>query len=235
MVYIGTSGFQYPEWRGSFYPETMPEKEMLPYYAARFRTVEINYTFYRLPSPATVISWLEATPADFKLTLRASRRITHDARLNDCGNLVKVLYQRAALLGDKLGILLFQLPEDFFKTPEALDAFLGSLPKGVRTAWEFRSDTWFADDVYEVLRRHNAALCVADSETISTPVVATADYGYFRLRDEGYQQADIQRWSEVIGPHTADGREVYVYFKHESEGKGADFGTRLMAALGVSR
>lgn len=230
MVWVGTSGFQYPEWRGSFYPEAFPEKEMLRFYAERFRTVEINYSFYRLPNPRTIQGWVDGTPPGFKITLKAPRRITHDSRLKECGELLQVFCERAALLGDKLGALLFQLPGNLRKKPEVLGTFLECLPEGVRCAFEFRSDSWFSEEVYDCLRSRNCALCIADSEKLSTPVVATADWLYFRLRDEGYGPDDIRRWAETIRP-LSEGRETFIYFKHEEKGLGPEFGRQLLEAL----
>jgi uncharacterized protein YecE (DUF72 family) len=230
-VWVGTSGYNYPEWKGSFYPEKMPAAEMLPYYAARFPTVEINNTFYRMPNEKTVGGWSEATPERFKLTLKAPKRITHDARLKDCAENTQRFLEVAATLGPKLGALLFQLPPNFKKDLARLDSFLETLPPGVCAAFEFRNPSWLDDDVYARLKAKGLALCVADSERLSTPVEITADYAYFRLRDEGYKPDDIARWAQTIRAATADCRDVYVYFKHEEEGKGPEFGRLLMDAL----
>jgi uncharacterized protein YecE (DUF72 family) len=230
VIWVGTSGFQYPEWRGSFYPEKFPEKQMLGFYTQHFQTVEINYSFYRLPSTQTIQGWVEGTPPGFKVTLKAPRRITHDSRLKECGELLNVFCDRARLLGDRLGALLFQLPGNFKKKPEVLDTFLECLPTDLRCAFEFRSDTWFSDEIYDCLRQRNCALCIADSEKLSTPVVATADWVYFRLRDEGYGPEDIQRWSDTIRP-LSERRDIYVYFKHEEKGLGPEFGRQFLARL----
>src|SRR5262245_4493615 len=171
---------------------------MLPYYAERFPTVEINYTFYRMPNEATVAKWAQETPPSFKLTLKAPRRITHDNRLKNTGSYVAPFCLVAGTLADKLGALLFQLPPNLKKDTALFDAFLAELPQKVCAAFEFRHPSWFDDDVLERLRARNLALCVADSEKLSTPVEITADYAYFRLRDEGYTPADIARWAETI-------------------------------------
>jgi uncharacterized protein YecE (DUF72 family) len=231
MIWIGTSGYNYPEWKGSFYPADLPAAKMLPYYSARFPTVEINYTFYRMPTEKLVGNWASQTPSPFKLTLKAPRRITHDSRLKDCAPLVSTFCQVASTLGDKLGTLLFQLPPFFKKDLAIFDAFLVGLPVGVRAAFEFRHASWLGDDVYERLARRNLALCVADSEKMSTPVRMTADYAYFRLRDEGYTAADITRWADTIARETAASRDVFVYFKHEDEGKGPELAKMLMERL----
>ncbi|MGB7220030.1 MAG: DUF72 domain-containing protein [Vicinamibacterales bacterium] len=231
MVWIGTSGYNYPEWKGSFYPADLPAAKMLPYYAARFPTVEINYTFYRMPTEKLVAGWAGQTPSPFKLTLKAPRRITHDSRLKDCAPLVRSFCQVASTLGDKLGVLLFQLPPHVKKDLAVFDTFLGWLPPGVRAAFEFRHASWLDDEVYERLAGRQLALCVADSEKMSTPVRITADYAYFRLRDEGYTESDISRWADTIARETAVCRDVFVYFKHEDEGKGPEFAKLLMQRL----
>jgi uncharacterized protein YecE (DUF72 family) len=231
MIWVGTSGYNYPEWKGSFYPETLPAAKMLPYYAERFQTVEINYTFYRAPNEKILDGWNRATPPGFKLTLKAPKRITHDARLRDCGDRVRQLLETAATLGPKLGALLFQLPPNLKKDVALLDAFLETFPPKVCAAFEFRHPSWLGDEVYARLRARNLALCVADSEKLSTPVEITADYGYFRLRDEGYTPDDVARWTDTILERTAACREVFVYFKHEESGKGPEFGRLMLDRL----
>jgi len=230
-VRVGTSGYNYPEWKGTFYPETMPVAKMLPYYAERFSTVEINYTFYRMPNEKIVSGWSLATPPGFRLTLKAPKRITHDARLRNCGDAVRQFLDVAATLGPKLGALLFQLPPNLKQDLPLFDAFLEGVAPGAPAAFEFRHPSWFSDEVFERLRARNLALCVADSEKLATPVEITADYAYFRLRDEGYTPADIVTWAEVIRERTSACRDVYVYFKHEEEGKGPEFARLLIDAL----
>jgi uncharacterized protein YecE (DUF72 family) len=232
-IWIGTSGYSYPEWRGSFYPEKFPTNKMLAYYAERFRTVEINNTFYRMPNEKLVSEWSEGTPPGFKLTLKAPKRITHDSRLRDCADSTQRFLSVANTLGDKLGALLFQLPPFAKKDVAVLDAFLATLPPNTRAAFEFRHPSWMDEEVFARLRARNLALCVADSEKFSTPVEITANYGYFRLRDEGYQPADIQGWAGVIREKTAACEDVFVYFKHEEQGIGPEFARILMDALAV--
>ena len=234
MIWIGTSGYNYPEWKGSFYPADLPAAKMLPFYAARFPTVEINYTFYRMPTEKLVAGWAAQTPSPFKLTLKAPRRITHDSRLKNCGELVDAFCRAASTLESKLGALLFQLPPTAKKDLALFDAFLADLPPKVRAAFEFRHPSWLDDEVFDRLATRNLALCVADSEKMSTPVRVTADYAYFRLRDEGYTEDDIRRWAETIGRDTASCRDVFVYFKHEEEGKGPFFARLLMERLGLT-
>jgi len=232
-LYVGTSGYSYKEWKGTFYPEDLPDKQMLHFYGERFRSVEINNTFYRMPNEKSVAGWSQATPERFKLTLKAPQRITHQARLRDCAQLVQYFLQVAATLGPKLGALLFQLPPYLRKDLALFDAFLETLPPGVCAAFEFRHASWLDTEVYARLKARGLALCVADGEKVSIPVEITADYGYFRLRDAGYTAQDIARWAQVIRDSTADCREVFVYFKHEEAGKGPEFARRLLDALGA--
>ena len=229
-VLVGTSGYNYPEWRGTFYPEKFSTDRMLAYYAERFPTVEINYTFYRMPTEKLLKGWFDGTPERFTFALKAPRRITHDAKLQRCEDTLQVFCRTAQTLGPKLGVLLFQLAPNFKKDVDVLRGFLELLPEGTRAAFEFRHASWFDADVYAALRERNTALCIADSEKLSTPVEPTADYGYFRLRDEGYQQADIERWAGTVA--ALQPRDTFVYFKHEEQGLGPDFARRFIAALG---
>ena len=228
---VGTSGYNYPEWKGSFYPEKFPQKKMLPYYAERLDTVEINYTFYRLPTQRLLAGWSAVTPAGFRFTLKAPRRITHEARLADCTEITRAFCRAAETLGDKRGALLFQLPPWFRKNVDVLARFLDTLPPDARAAFEFRHASWHDPAVTELLAAHGAALCIADSERLRTPVHVTARHGYFRLRDQGYGDADLARWAETIARSTGDCQEVYVYFKHEERGAGPDFAKRLLDRL----
>jgi uncharacterized protein YecE (DUF72 family) len=230
-VLVGTSGYNYPEWRGTFYPEKFSTAKMLAYYAERFPTVEINYTFYRMPTEKLLAGWAAGTPEKFSFTLKAPRRITHDAKLQRCEELVEAFCTTARTLGPKLATLLFQLPPNFKKDVAVLRTFLALLPEGTRAAFEFRHASWFDPDVFEALRARRLALCVADSEKLHAPVEVTADYAYFRLRDEGYQQADIERWAQTVRqlPGVTD---AFVYFKHEEQGLGPDFARRFVEAVG---
>lgn len=232
--WIGTSGYNYPEWKGIFYPADLAAGSMLRYYAARFSSVEINYTFYRMPTERTVAAWAQATPQAFTFTLKAPRRITHDARLREVDELVRRFVEVALVLGDKLGVLLFQLPPSFRRDLSALDGLLDLLPGTVRAAIEFRHPSWHAAEVFDRLERRKVALCIADSDRLTTPVVVTADFAYFRLRDEGYRAADLARWARTIADHSRSCQDVFVYFKHEAQGKGPEFARRLMQELGVT-
>ena len=232
MFWVGTSGYNYPEWKGSFYPADLAAKKMLPYYAARFPTVEINYTFYRMPTEKLLAGWAEQTPSPYKFTLKAPRRITHDSRLKDV-DAVTHFCEVASTLGDKLGTLLFQLPPFLRKDLVVFDAFLAQLPAGVRAAFEFRHVSWLDEEIFGRLADRNLSVCIADSEKLSTPVRITADYAYFRLRDEGYQPDDIKRWADTIAGSTEACKDVFVYFKHEESGKGPEFARLLMDHLGL--
>lgn len=228
MIRVGTSGFQYPEWRGTFYPEKLSTAKMLPFYAGRFSTTEINYTFYRFPSIKTLDGWSEATPGNFSFSLKAPRRITHDARLKDCSEMLHRFVDTLATLGPKFGAVLFQLPPNFKKDCAILNDFLNEMPHGLRAAFEFRHPSWHDEETFATLKDHNVALCVADSEKLSTPVVTTADHGYFRLRHEGYTAKDLERWAEVIRGESRKCPEIFVYFKHEEKGLGPEFARRLI-------
>jgi uncharacterized protein YecE (DUF72 family) len=230
-TWVGTSGYNYPEWKGSFYPEKLPAAKMLPFYAQSFTTVEINYTFYRVPNAKTLAGWDRDTPEGFRLTLKAPKRITHIARLKDCAELLEYFLRVSATLGAKLGALLFQLPPYFRKDLPVLDAFLAQLPEGTCAAFEFRHASWMEAEVFARLRARNLALCIADSEKFSTPLEITASYGYFRLRDEGYTPEELRRWAGLIRANTGGCSDVYVYFKHEEAGKGPQFAHILVQAL----
>jgi len=227
-VFVGTSGYNYPEWRGTFYPEKFSTDKMLAYYADRFPTVEINYTFYRMPNEKLLAGWSAGTPDRFSFTLKAPRRITHDTKLQRCEELTQAFCRTAQTLGPKLAVLLFQLPPTFKKDVAVLRDFLEVLPDGTRAAFEFRHASWHDADVFDALRARGIALCFADSEKMSTPIEVTAGYAYLRLRDEGYQQADIERWATTVAALPVS--DVFVYFKHEEQGLGPDFARRFIEA-----
>jgi uncharacterized protein YecE (DUF72 family) len=233
MILVGTSGYNYPEWKGSFYPEDLPAKKFLPYYASKFPTVEINYTFYRMPTPQLVAGWRAQVPAEFRFTLKAPKRITHDRRLRaaDVAESLQGFLTAAAELGPQLAALLFQLPPNFKKDLVLFNEFLALLPPRTTAAFEFRNDSWLDDSVYDALRARNLALCIADSEKRETPLVTTATYAYFRLRDEGYGAGDIAQWTKTARTLSEKASDVFVYFKHEDEGKGAAFGQQMLSLL----
>jgi uncharacterized protein YecE (DUF72 family) len=216
-VLAGTSGYSYPEWKGHFYPEKLPARQMLRFYAERLRTVEINNTFHRMPTPALLAGWAAQVPEDFAFVLKAPRRITHDQRLREVGDLVRHLAGTAALLGSRLGPFLFQLPPFLGKDASLLRDFLAVLPEGMRAALEFRHATWFDDETYEALRARNAALCWADTGAAGDPPpVVTADWGYLRLRRVDYSDDDLVAWAERVRGQAWG--EAFVFFKHEERG-----------------
>jgi uncharacterized protein YecE (DUF72 family) len=229
MIWVGTSGYNYPEWKGSFYPQDLPAAKMLPYYAARFPTVEINYTFYRMPNEKLVAGWAAQTPDPYKLTLKAPRRITHDSRLRNCGDLVSAFCGVAGTLGDKLGALLFQLPPNFKKNPEVLREFVELVPEGTRAAFEFRHESWFDDEVRDALRERKAVLCTADTEEggPAAEIAPTADWGYLRLRRADYTDDGVGAWADRI--RAQPWQDAFVFFKHEDEARGPALAERLIA------
>ena len=225
QLLAGTSGYSYKEWLGHFYPEKLAAGAMLRYYAERFATVEINNTFYRMPAPDMLARWSEEVPDHFAFTLKAPRRITHEKRLREAEAEVTEFLRRAATLGSKLGVLLFQLPPFLRKDLPRLRDFLEALPPGRRVAVEFRHDSWQDDEVYEALRTRAAMLCVTDTDEGDTPFVATADCGYVRLRRTHYDEADLRAWVERIAAQPLT--RVYVYFMHEDEALGTRFARTL--------
>jgi uncharacterized protein YecE (DUF72 family) len=217
-VRAGTSGFSYKEWKGSFYPEDLPASRMLAFYAERLTAVEINNTFYRMPKPALLEGWSAEVSPEFRFVLKASQRITHFKRLKEAGDEVAYFFRVAATLGERLGPALFQLPPNLKKDLPRLEAFLETLPAGARAAFEFRHASWFEDDVFAALRSRGAALCLAEDEELATPVVATADWGYLRLRRQDYKDADVSAWAARVREQAWS--EAYVFFKHEDAGSG---------------
>ena len=231
QVLVGTSGYSYKEWKGTFYPEDLKPPDMLRYYAERLTTVEINNTFYRMPNASLLENWSAQVPEAFVFVLKGSQRITHMQRLKNAGESVAYLFATAATLGPKLGPVFFQLPPSLKKDVPRLAAFLELLPSDREVAFEFRHDSWLDEEVYARLRARNFALCVADTEERSVPVIATADFAYLRLRDEGYDDEAIRTWTALAQDLSTRCRDVFVYFKHEDAGKGAAFGQRMIELL----
>ncbi|MGH8509700.1 MAG: DUF72 domain-containing protein [Gammaproteobacteria bacterium] len=221
----GTSGYSFKQWLGHFYPEKLPASAMLRYYAERLPTVEINNTFYRMPAEAMLVRWAQEVPEHFAFTLKAPRRITHDKRLREAESEVAEFLHRAAVLGEKLGVLLFQLPPYLRKDVPRLRDFLGQMPSDQRVAFEFRHASWQDDEVYETLRARGAMLCVTDSDEGNTPFVATSDCGYVRLRRTQYDDGALRAWTERIAARRL--ARTYVYFKHEDEALGTRFAQRF--------
>jgi uncharacterized protein YecE (DUF72 family) len=225
-VLAGTSGFSYKEWKGSFYPEDLPADRMLAYYSERLPAVEINNTFYRMPKPALLESWAAEVAPEFRFVLKASQRITHFKRLKDTGSDVEYFFGVASTLGERLGPVLVQLPPNLKKDLPRLEAFLATLPAGARAAFEFRHASWFEEDVFEALRGKGAALCVAEDEELATPLVATAPWGYLRLRRQDYDGAAVAAWADRVRAQSWS--EAYVFFKHEDAGAGPRLASQFL-------
>ena len=218
-LHVGTSGYSYKEWKGSFYPEKLPAKDMLPYYASKLSAVELNNTFYRLPQPSMVESWKGQVPEGFRFSVKASQRITHFKRLKDVEAETKYMLETVGGLQEQLGVVLYQLPPNMKKDIERLQSFVAHLPADIPAAFEFRHPTWFEDDVLETLRSRNLALCVSDTDDLPVHQIdRTADWGYLRLRRVSYSGDDLKQWSERIGMQ--NWTTAYVFFKHEDEGTG---------------
>src|SRR5438034_5693082 len=217
--HVGTSGYSYKEWRGNFYPEKLPAKEMLSYYASRLPAVEINNTFYRLPQKSMLENWKEQVPENFRFSVKASQRITHFKRLKDVAEETRYLIEAVSVLEDRLGVILFQLPPNMKKDFERLEMFVSQLPEGTRAAFEFRHPTWFDDEVLELLRSKNQALCTSDTDDLpATNIDKTADWGYLRLRRVNYSEENLAEWLARVRAQNWD--TAYVFFKHEDEGTG---------------
>jgi uncharacterized protein YecE (DUF72 family) len=225
--YVGTSGYSYPKWQGTFYPKKLPAEHMLRFYGAHFRTVEINYTFRRLPTASVVQTWTDAVPAAFQFVLKAPEQITHRQRLKDSAAAVANFLDIAAQFKERLGPLLFQLPSNFKKDVPRLRTFLALLPRQRRVTFEFRHPSWFDDEVFELLRSCHSALGIADAEDdLEVPVVATTDWGYVRLRRPDYSAAALKTWVQRLQQQAW--QDVFVFFKHEDKGKGPQFAQRFL-------
>jgi uncharacterized protein YecE (DUF72 family) len=227
QLLAGASGYSFKEWKGNFYPQSIKPDAMLAWYGERLPTVEINNTFYQMPKASVLENWAKSTPAGFRFAIKASRRITHFARLKPetAADSVEFLYRNLAALEAKRGPVLFQLPPQMKKDLPRLNEFLRLLPEGHRAAFEFRNDTWFADDVYDALKAAGAALCVSEREdNAPPPLVETAPWGYVRLRLESYSDEDLRKWAARLAA-TGWG-DTYVYFMHEPTAP--DYARRLM-------
>jgi uncharacterized protein YecE (DUF72 family) len=230
-LYVGTSGYSYKEWKGSFYPEKIPAKEMLRFYSERLSTVEINATFYRMPQQSMLENWKEQVPGTFRFSLKASQRITHFKRLKETSEETKYFLETASVLGEQLGVVLFQLPPNMKLDLPRLETFLAQLPPTPRSAFEFRHPTWFDDDVLELLRSQNRALVVSDTDDLpTTHIDKTADWGYLRLRRVNYSEENLAEWLERI--RGQDWNETFVFFKHEDEGTGPKLAAQFLKLAG---
>jgi uncharacterized protein YecE (DUF72 family) len=239
-LYVGTSGYSYKEWKGTFYPEKMSEKQMLAFYAQHFNSCEINATFYRMPNTATLEKWASEVPASFVFTLKASQRITHQKRLKEIDELLTYFLDTAKILGDRLGPILVQLPPNMKRDDQRLTDFLAKVPATVKVAFEFRHPSWAVPEVQAILQSKNAALVLSDGEEDPAPgeeaekpgertlppIQATADWGYLRLRRCDYIEPEVTWWTRQIAAQPW--KTAYVYFKHEDEGTGPDLAVRFL-------
>lgn len=231
-VIVGTSGYSYKEWKGTFYPDDLPAAKMLSFYAAHFGSVEINNTFYRMPDAKTMEKWASEVPDGFTFVLKAPQRITHQKRLAGAEGDIRHFVEVGSVLGPKLGPLLFQLPPYFRKDVEKLRGLLAAVPRENRVAFEVRHESWLDDEVYSVLRDHDVALCASDTDEVADPdriLVPTASWGYQRLRRTEYSDEQLAAWARRV--ESQSWSDAYVFFKHEDEGKGPAFAKRFLAAL----
>ncbi len=225
-IYIGTSGYAYKEWKGKFYPEKISSKEMLRFYSGRLKTVEINNTFYRMPNESVLMSWAEQVPGDFVFAVKAPQVITHLKRLRDVSEETRYLFKTLSVLGRRLGPVLFQFPKSFRADRTALQDFLSLIPGDRACAFEFRSPSWLNDEILRLLRERGSSLCIADvDENPANEIIRTAPWGYLRLRRSDYTDADLSQWLERIVSQKWE--EVFVFFKHEGDAKGAEMALRF--------
>ena len=230
-LFVGTSGYAYPAWKGRFYPAKLPAKQMLGYYAERFPAVEMNNTFYKLPTAASLTATAAGVPAGFRFAVKAPQQITHIRRLKDADAAVAELLESIPALGDRLGPLLFQLPPNLKKDADRLRTFLTLLPKTVRAAFEFRHPSWFDDEVFGLLRASGAALCLAEADDdLGVPAVATAGWGYLRLRRAEYDDQFLKAWAKRV--REFGWSDTFVFFKHEDEANGPRFAARFRELVG---
>jgi len=226
--YIGTAGWHYDDWQVKFYPEKLPKNKWLEFYARHFPTVELNNTFYRLPTEKALKTWYDSSPSDFTFALKVSRYITHIKRLKDCAGEVKNFMSRVAILKEKMGPLLYQLPPGLHRDDEKLSSFLAVLPRGLKHIIEFRHDSWFAEDVYDILRRHQVGFCVFDMPKLTSPVMATTDFAYIRFHGSGslyssrYTDEEMADWARKISRLAGKLKSVYIYFNNDTAGYALD-------------
>lgn len=233
-LYVGTSGYSYKEWKGSFYPQKLPAKDMLSYYSTKLGAVELNNTFYRLPKTSMVEGWKTQVSEAFRFSVKASQKITHFKRLNEAEAETRYLLDTLSVLGDRLGAVLFQLPPNMKKDLERLEKFLSILPAGTPATFEFRHPTWFDDDVLQLLGQHKRPLCVSDTDDLPcTHIDKTADWGYLRLRRVNYSDADLLQWVNRIS--NENWSHTYVFFKHEDEATGPKLAAQFLSLARLER
>ena len=227
QLHVGTSGYSYKEWKGNFYPEDLPAKEMLSYYSRRLPAVEINNTFYRLPQATMIENWKEQVPDEFRFSIKATQRITHIKRLNNVAEETKYLLDTSGLLGERLGVVLFQLPPNMKKDSGRLKSFLELLPFDARAAFEFRHESWFDDETFDLLHEKDRALVVSDTDDKPlSEIISTAGWGYLRLRRTAYNENDLDDWMKRVKDQKW--KDAFVFFKHEDEGVGPKLAARFL-------
>jgi uncharacterized protein YecE (DUF72 family) len=214
-IWFGTSGFSYKEWKPIFYPQDLSDKQFLHYYSSRLNSVEIDYTFYRMPSAKTIEGWKSATPENFRFTLKASQQITHRQRLKVPSDALDYWLSVVPGLESRLGMVLYQLPPFFKCDVQKLETFLSILPRGVRSAFEFRHESWFVEDIYRLLKKYTVALCIHDADDHTTPMELTAPFTYVRLRRSEYTEEQRGEWQDRLRGWAGGGVEVFGYIKHE--------------------
>jgi len=236
QLFSGTSGWAYPSWKPAFYPEKLAQTKFLTYYASQLNTVEVNLTFRQLLKDTTAAKWIAQTPPDFRFTIKAHQVITHIKRLKNAEEFLTRFVSTIEPLSQagKIGCVLFQLPPNMKADPKLLQEFLTTIPRGLRAAFEFRHESWFADDIFSCLKQHNRALCVAETEERTTPDVVTADFCYYRYRKPEYTPEERQAMLRRMQEHLSNGRDTYAYFKHEETPQGAIYAVDVLKQAGVA-
>jgi len=230
QLFVGTSGWAYPSWKPDFYPPKLAQTKFLSYYAGQLNTVEVNLTFRQLLKETTAQKWIAETPDNFRFGIKAHQVITHIKRLKNTADFIPRFFSTVEPLAraGKLGPILFQLPPNLKADPQLLGDFLATLPRAVETAFEFRHESWFADDIFSVLKQHNRALCVAETEERVTPDVVTADFTYYRYRKPEYSAEERAAMLRRMHEHLAEGRNTFAYFKHEETPQGAMYAKEVL-------
>lgn len=236
QLFIGTSGWAYPSWKPGFYPEKLAQTKFLTYYAGQLNTVEVNLTFRQLLKDTTAAKWIAQTPPNFRFTIKAHQVITHIKRLKNTEEFLAGFVSTIEPLSQagKIGCVLFQLPPNMKADPVLLQEFLATTPRGLKAAFEFRHESWFADDIFSCLKQHNRALCVAETEERSTPDVVTADFCYYRYRKPEYTPEERQAMLRRMQEHLSNGRDTYAYFKHEETPQGAIYAVDVLKQAGAA-
>jgi len=237
QIYAGTSGWAYPTWKPAFYPEKLPQKKFLEYYASRLNAVEVNYSFRHLLAEKTLQNWIATTPAEFRFCVKAHQVITHIKRLKDTAEFVHRFVGTLEPLAraGKLGPVLFQLPPNMKADRVLLDEFLAGVPRALRSAFEFRHESWFADEIFAVLSKYDAALCVAESEKLESPDVWSANFSYYRYRMPEYTKEERSAIAEKMQAHVSAQRDAYVFFKHEDTPEGALYAVELLGGRAAEK